>query len=272
MDEADRPGVMATVPGPLAAEPGAGAKALIFTRSLLFALVVAAITLLFGVIALLTAPFRAMTRHRIISGWTHLTMWLIKHLLRIDHRVLGRENIPRRPSVVLSKHQSAWETIALQHVFPAQVYVLKKELLRIPFLGWGLAQMPMISIDRNAGQDALEQVLAQGRERLREGFWVVVFPEGTRTAPGTGRRFKAGGAWLATHTGAPVVPVAHNAGEFWRRNAFLKYPGTVTVSIGPPIDPAGLSVHEVNDRARAWIETEMRRLFPHHYGTTSDAA
>lgn len=199
-------------------------------------------------------------------------MWLIKHLLRIDHRVLGAENIPQRPSIVLSKHQSAWETIALQHVFPPQVFVLKKELLRIPFFGWGLAQMPMISIDRGAGQDALDQVLAQGRERLREGFWVVVFPEGTRTAPGAGRRYKSGGAWLAAQTGTPIVPVAHNAGEYWRRNAFLKYPGTVMVSVGPPIDPTGLSVQEINARARAWIEGEMRRLFPEHYGKTSDPA
>lgn len=272
MAEADRSAIPVTPKQAAALAPGFGAKAVILVRSLLFALAVLAITLPFGVIALLTYPFPAFTRHRIISGWTHITMWLIRHLLRIDHRVLGAENIPRHPSIVLAKHQSAWETIALQHVFPPQVYVLKKELLRIPFLGWGLARMPMISIDRNAGQDALEQVLAQGRERLREGFWVIVFPEGTRTAPGTGRRYKSGGAWLASQTGTPVVPVAHNAGEFWRRNAFLKYPGMVTVSIGPAIDPTGLTVQEINTRARAWIEGEMRRLFPYHYGKTTDPA
>jgi 1-acyl-sn-glycerol-3-phosphate acyltransferase len=155
--------------------------------------------------------------------------------------------------------------MALQHIFPPHAYVLKKELLRVPFLGWGLAQMPIISIDRGAGKDALQQVLEQGGRWLEQGFWVVVFPEGTRVAPGTTRRYKPGGAWLASHTGTPVVPVAHNAGEFWRRQAFLKYPGTITVSIGPAIDTRGLSAEEVNSRAQAWIEAEMRRLFPHHY-------
>jgi 1-acyl-sn-glycerol-3-phosphate acyltransferase len=155
--------------------------------------------------------------------------------------------------------------MAFQVILPPQVFVLKKELMRVPFFGWGLAQLPMISIDRDAGIDALQQVVEQGRARLAEGFWVIVFPEGTRVAPGATRRYRAGGALLAARAGAPVVPIAHNAGEFWRRRAFLKYPGTITVSIGPPIDPAGLAADEISARAEAWIEAEMRRLFPHHY-------
>jgi 1-acyl-sn-glycerol-3-phosphate acyltransferase len=202
----------------------------------------------------------------VVKGWAVIALWLVRHLLGIEYEVVGGEHLPRRAAVVLCKHQSAWETIALQHILPPQAYVLKKELLRIPFFGWGLAQFPIISIDRSAGLDALSQVVGQGTALLREGFWVIVFPEGTRVAPGHKRRYKSGGAHLAVKAGAPVVPIAHNAGEFWRRHAFLKDPGKITVSIGPEIETAGLSAEEVTRRAEAWIEAEMRQRFPHHYG------
>ncbi len=238
---------------------------MIFLRSLLLLTVLGLSTVPYSLLALAMFPLAPATRHRVISTWTDIALWMVRNIVGIRHRVIGAENIPQRPSIILCKHQSAWETMALQHIFPPQVYVLKKELLRVPFLGWALAQMAMISIDRSAGKDALQQIVEQGRARLADGFWVVVFPEGTRVAPGTTRRYKVGGAWLAANTGAPVVPVAHNAGEFWRRRAFLKYPGTVTVSVGPAIDSTGLSADEINARAAAWIEAEMRRLFPHHY-------
>ena len=150
-------------------------------------------------------------------------------------------------------------------IYSIQVIVMKKEIHKLPFFGWGIAQMPMIAIDRSAGKDALAQVEEQGRDRLAHGFWVTIFPEGTRVAPGSKKRYKAGGSWLAARTGTVVVPVAHNAGEFWPRNAFLKRPGEVVVSVGPPIDTTGLSADEINARTEAWIEGEMRRLFPHHY-------
>jgi 1-acyl-sn-glycerol-3-phosphate acyltransferase len=240
---------------------------MIYLRSTLFALALLLVTPPFALIAILSFPFGPFTRYRLITGWTHTMLWVLKHVVRIDYRVLGRENIPHTPSIVLCKHQSAWETLALQQIFPPQVYVLKKELLRVPFFGWGLAQLPMISIDRKAGKDALTQVVDQGRERLGIGLWVVVFPEGTRTAPGSKRRYKMGGAYLAAAAGVPVVPVAHNAGEFWRRNAFLKFPGTITLSIGPAFDPAGMAPDAINARAEAWIEAEMRRISPERYAT-----
>ncbi|HEX6734862.1 MAG TPA: lysophospholipid acyltransferase family protein [Azonexus sp.] len=192
----------------------------------------------------------------------------VENILGIRPRVLGLENMPAEPCVILAKHQSAWETMTLQDYVPAGAYcvfVLKKELLSIPLLGWGLGAMKMISIDRTAGKEALEQVVSQGRERLQQGFYVIVFPEGTRVAPGEKRRYKAGGAYLATHVGCKVVPVAHNAGELWPRQAFLKKPGTITVSIGPAFDATGLTEHEVNRRAEEWIEAEMHRLAPHRY-------
>ncbi len=164
-------------------------------------------------------------------------MFLLKHLCGLDYRVEGREHLPGGAAIILSKHQSAWETIAFQEIFPPQTWVLKRELMWIPLFGWALALLRPIAIDRSAGRKAIEQVIEQGRERLQSGIWVVVFPEGTRVAPGTRKRYGMGGAVLAAETGYPVVPVAHNAGSFWPRRGFLKRPGTVRVVIGPVIDP-----------------------------------
>ena len=241
-------------------------------RSFLFAIILALVTIpyaLFGILIFWAPP---MTRHRLITTWVPIMMWVIRHVLGIRYRVIGRENLPTTPAVVLSKHQSAWETIALQQILPPLCYVLKRELLRVPFFGWGLASIPGIAIDRAAGKDAMSQVVEQGRARLKEGLWVVVFPEGTRVAPGTTRRYKPGGAILAKRAGVPVVPIAHNAGEFWKRNAFIKRPGEIVVSIGPVITVKGEKAEAVNERAEAWIEAEMRRLFPHHYADEAAAA
>jgi 1-acyl-sn-glycerol-3-phosphate acyltransferase len=173
---------------------------------------------------------------------------------------LGIENIPKTPSIVLSKHQSAWETLAFQQIFPAQVWVLKKELLHIPFFGWGLAMTSPIAINRSSGRAALKQIVQQGKDRLKQGLWIVIFPEGTRIVPGKKGKYGIGGAWLATHTGVSVVPVAHNAGELWGKNSFIKRPGTITVSIGAPIDPAGMKASELNARIESWIELEVARI------------
>src|SRR5207248_7872901 len=191
-----------------------------------------------ALLALATFPLPRMLRYQIISGWSRLVVWLAKTVLGIRWRVEGREHLPARPAVILSKHQSAWETMAFQLIFPPQVHVLKRELLWIPFFGWGLALMSPIAIDRARGARALRTIARRGRERLAQGFWVVVFPEGTRVRPGERRAYQLGGAWLAAAAGAPVVPVAHNAGLFWPRNAFLKRPGTITVRIGPCNDAA----------------------------------
>jgi len=240
-------------------------------RSFLFAILLTLITVPYAIFATLIFWLPPMTRHRLITSWVPVMMWVIRHVLGIRYRVIGAENMPAGPAVVLSKHQSAWETIALQQIFPPLCFVLKRELLRVPFFGWGLASIPGIAIDRNAGKDALAQVVEQGRERLKEGLWVVVFPEGTRVAPGTVKRYKPGGAILAKRAGVPVVPVAHNAGEFWRRNAFVKRPGEIIVSIGPVIDVKGVKAEQINARAEAWVESEMQRLFPHHYAGEASA-
>ena len=231
-------------------------------RSFVFAIVLALITVPYAIFAILIFWLPPMTRHRLITSWVPIMMWVIKHVLGIRYRIIGAENMPAGPAVVLAKHQSAWETIALQQIFPPLCYVLKRELLRVPFFGWALARIPGIAIDRKAGKDALAQVIEQGRARLKEGLWVVVFPEGTRTPPGAVRAYKPGGVILAKRAGVPVV---HNAGEFWRRNAFVKRRGEIIVSIGSVIEVKGVKADEINTRAEAWVEAEMRRLFPHHY-------
>lgn len=235
-------------------------RPLVVLRSTLYAFAQVFITPFYSLIALATFPLPPLTRYRIISYWARFMLFLARVICGIRYRVIGPERIPQTPCIVLSKHQSAWETMAFQQIFPPQVWVLKRELLRIPFFGWGLAMTSPIAIDRSAGVDALKQTLTQGKDRLAKGFWIVIFPEGTRIPPGKKGKYQVGGAWLATHTGTPVVPVAHNAGEFWGRNAFLKFPGTITVSIGEPIDPKGMRAGELNAKVEAWIETEVRRI------------
>ena len=231
-----------------------------FVRSAVFATAQIVLTVVFAIISLLTFPFKPRTRYRIISVWAYLVVALAKFICGVRYRVIGRENLPAEPSIVLSKHQSAWETLAFQRILPPQVWVLKKELLRVPFFGWGLAMLSPIAIDRGSGARALRQTLEQGKERLAKGWWIVMFPEGTRIAPGRRGRYHLGGAWLACQTGAPVVPIAHNAGTLWRKNAFIKHSGTITVSIGPTIHPQGLTADTLNRTVEDWIETEVARL------------
>jgi len=233
---------------------------MIFIRSLIFQLVQFIWIPIYATIVLFTFPLNAHTRYRIISGLAHSVMWLLRVICDIRIEVKGIENIPKQPCIVLCKKQSAWETFALQTVFPPQVWVLKRELLWLPFFGWGLALTSPIAINRSKGKQAMKQLLAQGKQRLDNGFCVVIFPEGTRMPYGVRGKYKMGGALLGESTGAPVVPVAHNAGKFWARNALLKTPGTITMSIGKPIDPAGHKADEINRQAEEWIETEMERM------------
>jgi len=241
-------------------------------RSALFMLLLIG-TLPFVVLAVLCVFWAPSRRRRLlVMPWVRFVMWAIRHVLGIGHRVEGAENIPAGPCVVLAKHQSAWETFALQTIFPLSSFVYKRELHWLPLFGWGLKLMPFVGIDRAAGKAALKQVIERGTQRLAEGYTVIVFPEGTRVAPGERREFKIGGAWLAVAAGVPVVPVALDSGECWPRRAFFKRPGTVTVSIGPAIATAGKKPGEVNAQAEEWIHREMQRLSPHRYRDEDDAS
>jgi 1-acyl-sn-glycerol-3-phosphate acyltransferase len=233
---------------------------MIFIRSLIFSLAQLIWTPIFATLVLFTFPLKPHTRYRIVTYISTSTMWLLRVICGMRMEVRGAENIPSQPCIVMCKHQSAWETFALQRVFPDQVWVLKRELLWLPFFGWGLALTSPIAIDRSKGKQAMKQLLEQGKDRLDNGFCVVIFPEGTRMPYGVRGKYKIGGALLGESSGAPVVPVAHNAGKFWGRNSFLKRPGTIVMSIGQPIDPAGLKADEINRRVEDWIEAEMIKL------------
>jgi len=231
-----------------------------FLRSSLFALFQLVTTTVFAIVGLLLFPLPLAARYRFITTWSRLTLAAAEEICGIRYRVLGAENLPPPPYIVLAKHQSAWETLAFQAIFPPQVWVVKRELLWIPFFGWGLALLSPIAIDRATAPRALKQLLEQGRERLARRYCIVIFPEGTRVAPGSRGKYHVGGAWLAVKTATPVLPVAHNAGELWRRRAFIKRPGVVTVSIGAPIDTRSLTPDELIRKVEDWIEREMQRI------------
>jgi 1-acyl-sn-glycerol-3-phosphate acyltransferase len=233
---------------------------MIVARSLVFFLIQSALTIVWSLLSLLTFPFPPLARYRFITIWSRMVIWLARTLCGIDYEVHGLDNLPKQPGIILAKHQSAWETLAFQLFLPPQVWVIKRELLWVPFFGWGLAMMSPIAIDRRAGVKALRQTLEQGRERLGRGFWIVIFPEGHRFPPGEKGPYHVGGAWLAVQTGAPVVPVALNSGYVWPRNSFLKYPGKITVSIAPAIHPAGMKADALSKAVEDWIETEVARL------------
>ncbi len=233
---------------------------MLWLRSFLFNLGMLIITPPFALLAIALMPLPAVTRSRIVSSWAHITMRWLALACNLRFRVIGHENIPDHPSVILSKHQSAWETIAFQTIFPSQIWVMKRSLLWVPFLGWAFAALSSIAIDRGAGREALKQLVTQGKDRLARGLWVVIFPEGTRIEPGKRSKYHIGGAWLATHAKATVVPVAHNAGEYWGKNSFIKKPGIIIVSIGKPIKAVGLKPDALNQMVEAWIENEMEQL------------
>lgn len=229
-------------------------------RSGLFFILMLVSTLLTAAIVVLLFFLPYRVRYAIAAQWVKLVLASLKGLCGLSHRVEGAQNIPEKPCIVFSKHQSAWETVALQSVFSPQTWVLKRELLWVPFFGWALAVMGGIAIDRSSGRKAVQQIVEKGRAQLDKGRWVVIFPEGTRVAPGQERRFGIGGAVLAEKSGYPVVPVAHNAGEFWRRRGFIKYPGVITLVVGPPIETEGKSAGQINAEAKEWMDQEMARI------------
>ncbi len=208
----------------------------------------------------LLRPIPYKLRYRYAHNWTRFNLWWLQITCGLKYRVSGVTDIPDGAHIVMAKHQSAWETMALQKLFPPQVWIMKREIFWIPFFGWAIAAMEPIAIDRSSGRKAVTQIVEQGRKKLGEGHWIVLFPEGTRVPPGKKGRYGLGGAILATETGYSVIPVAHNAGEFWKRNDFIKRPGTVDVVIGEPIESKGLTPNELNQKVEAWIEGEMAKI------------
>lgn len=231
-----------------------------FLGSLLFLLGQIITAVPYSVVAIAVFPLPPVTRSRLISGWARIVVWWLKITCGITHSVSGLEHLPAEPCVILSKHQSAWETIAFQVIFPPQTWVLKRELLWIPLFGWALAASRPIAIDRGVGVKALERVVKHGVNRIRDGRYVIVFPEGTRVRAGDKERYSPGGAMLAVKAGVPVVPVAHNAGEYWPRRGFLKRRGVIRVVVGPQIATIGRRPRQITAQAEAWIEATMKDL------------
>ena len=205
-------------------------------------------------------PIPYFMRYRYAHQWTRFNLWWLEVTCGLTYRVTGEDNIPETPCIIMAKHQSAWETMALQKMFPPQVWVMKREIFWLPFFGWAIAAMEPIAIDRASGRKAISQIIEQGQKSLDEGKWVVIFPEGTRVPPGKKGRYGMGGAILASETGYPVIPVALNSGEFWKRNDFIKRPGIIDVVIGKPIQSQDRDAQALNQQVENWIEGEMQRI------------
>lgn len=217
-------------------------------------------TIVMALLLLLLAPFPFLVRQRFSVLWPRFNLWWLRITCGLRHEVRGRENIPDGPAIYLCKHQSAWETIAMETMVPPMVWVLKRELMWIPIFGWALAVLRPIALDRSKGRAAVEQLIEQGSQRLQDGISIVIFPEGTRVAPGKKGKYRLGGALLAERTGYPVVPMAHNAGHFWPRRGFIKHPGTIQVVIGEPFDTSGMTAAQINQKAEHWIEETVAKL------------
>jgi 1-acyl-sn-glycerol-3-phosphate acyltransferase len=229
-------------------------------RSIAFALFQLVVTPPYAIMVLLLFWLPPIARYRVIAGWCWLNLKAVRWICGIRARVVGTENIPASPVIVMSKHSSTWETLFLTQVFPALAYVAKKELLAIPFFGWAFRLASPITIDRAAGHDAMTQIADQGRERIAQGFWIVIYPEGTRIRAGTRARYKTGGARLALAMSVPILPVAHNAGWVWPKGVLGKRPGIVTLSVGKPIAPDGKDQVALTQEIESWIEAEVARL------------
>jgi len=236
-------------------------KAVYFLRSLLFATGQISTLVVFSVLGQLTRPFSVQTRYAFIHKWALFCVWWLQLTCGVKYRVhLDEEIDTSRAGLILARHESAWETLFLQKLFPRQAYVLKQELLKIPFFGWGMALLNPIAIDRSAGRQALKQILKDGTERLNSGDWVVLFPEGTRMSPNELGKINVGGAMLAKQAQAPVYIVTHNAGECWPKNGFIKQPGTIDVYVKKAIQPDELSLMSAAD-----INAQIEQWYTEHF-------
>ena len=232
----------------------------IVIRSCIFWLLAVAALPVYNVVMLFIWPLNRQQKHRIINSSVRYFSFLLQHVAGVKHQVSGLENIPDKPALIVSNHQSAWETITFNCIFPPIVWIMKKEILSIPLFGWGARMCSPIAIDRSRGEDALVQVIEQGNERFRQGFWICIFPEGTRVKPKARKPFKYGAAKLAIKMEAPIIPVAHNAGYCLPKNSFWFYPGTVKVIIGKPIYPEENDPTELTKKIETWINTLLESI------------
>jgi 1-acyl-sn-glycerol-3-phosphate acyltransferase len=233
---------------------------MLLIRSLVFQVYFFVSVLLFALAIFVswTLPFEV--RFGLARAWGASMLRAGRIICGLEYVVEGRENIPDEPCVIMIKHSTVFEAYAQLTVFPPQTWVVKRELMWIPIFGWGLAALKPIAINRRAGHTAVSQVIEQGIAKLERGIWVTIFPEGTRVLPGMVRRYGVSGAALAREAGCRVVPVAHNAGDFWPRRSLIKRPGVVRFCIGPPIETGGRTPKDINEDVREWIESKMAEI------------
>ena len=229
-------------------------------RSVLFTALFFLVTTLYAVILLLCCWIPIAGRYRLARNWSAVLLWLLNKLCGLNYQVTGGENLPSGAHVAMWKHASSWETIAQALIFPPQAWVLKRELMWIPVVGWAVHLLKPIAIDRGSGTAAVNRVLAQGKQRLANGVWVIIFPEGTRVPEGETKKYGMSGALLASRAGCKIIPVAHNAGKFWPRRGWVKKRGTIQVVIGPPIEAAARDPRSINEDVRQWIEATQKQL------------
>lgn len=235
---------------------------MILLRSLIFFLFLILTTLVYGLTLSILGWFMPLSWNQAISNlWACNNLWLLQHICGLRYHIEGVENLPHDAAIVMSKHQSTWETIALRGLLPKhQAWVLKRELMWVPVFGWAMATVNPIAIDRKAGRKAARQIIEKGTDSLNAGEIVIIFPEGTRTPPGECRKYGIGGGLLAEKSGYQVVPIAHNAGVFWKRRGLKKYPGTIQMIVGTPLDSQGKKASEITREVEDWIETTQLKL------------
>lgn len=230
-------------------------------RGVIFNIGYAISIILFGSFSLLILAFLPFQkRYFFASRWVNFLGWWLKVSCGITHKVVDLDNLPEQPCVIVSNHQSTWETFFLQRYFAPQATVLKRELMWIPFFGWVIRFMKPIVINRSQRTSALKQILKQGSERLQEGLWVLIFPEGTRVPVGENRPHFPGGAMLAIRNNVPIVPLVHNAGRVWPARDTRKYPGEITIKFGKPIDTTGKNPKALANEIKAWMDEEKNAL------------
>lgn len=233
---------------------------MIWIRSVLFQVYFYVSVCFFASLCFISSIFPYKYRFVFARAWGKSMLWAGRVMCGLEYEIEGRENIPEETSIILIKHTTVFETYAQLAIFPPQTWVLKRELQWIPIFGWGLAAMKPIAINRAAGGTAVKQVIEQGKDRLAEGIWITIFPEGTRVPAGETKRYGVSGAALAKEVGCPIVPVAHNAGDFWPRRGLRKKPGLIRFCIGPPQYVGDRTAKEANLEVQTWIETKMAEI------------
>lgn len=240
------------------------------TRTLLFMVWMTLLTLLWILPAIVIAPLMDLPmRHRLIGRpFCQMFLWSARLILGVRWSIEYEADVPRDPCIILAKHQSSWETFMLPALLPPQVQVIKRELVQVPVFGWYLSMMGPITLDRQQRTAALKQLINQGSARLASGFHVLIFPEGSRVPAGARKEFSKGGAMLATRSHAKVLPVAHNAGEVWPNHHWIRYPGTITVVVGPVLDSKDLPTKELHRQSEEWINQTVDRISATPYDGT----